>query len=205
MARPKREIGTDYPPGEDRVSLSRSADLLVHLHAITPSTPLGRTAPGGTARAPEDCADPVTAIRQAAHPLRSVEPDGPLGDLRPLKGIVGDARLVGIGQAAHGSRDFLALQHRMFRYLVEEEGFRLFVLEAPWSAGLRLDDHVRTGRGDPARIMAEEFHNAYLFMRTPEVLELVRWMRAYNVRHRTIRCGSRGTTAAGPVPACTTA
>ncbi|MGB9993868.1 erythromycin esterase family protein [Streptomyces pseudogriseolus] len=200
VARPKREIGTDYPPGEDRVSLSRSADLLVHLHAITPSTRLGRTAPGGTARAPEDCADPVTAIRQAAHPLRSVEPDGPLGDLRPLKGIVGDARLVGIGQAAHGSRDFLALQHRMFRYLVEEEGFRLFVLEAPWSAGLRLDDHVRTGRGDPARIMAEEFHNAYLFMRTPEVLELVRWMRAYNVRHPDdpLRFAGNDSSWAGP-------
>ncbi|MFI0501395.1 erythromycin esterase family protein [Streptomyces albogriseolus] len=199
-ARPKREIGTDYPPGEDRVSLSRSADLVVHLHAIGPSTRLDRPAPDGTSPEREDCADPVSAVRQAAHPLRTVAPDGPLDDLRPLSDVVGDARLVGIGQAAHGGRDFLALQHRMFRYLAEEEGFRLFVLEAPWSAGLRLDDHVRTGRGDPARIMAEEFHNAYLFMRTPEVLELVRWMRAYNVEHPgdPLRFAGNDSSWAGP-------
>ncbi|MEW2185353.1 erythromycin esterase family protein [Streptomyces cellulosae] len=200
VVRPKREIGTDYPPGEDQVSLPKSADLVVHLREITPSARLPRPAPGGTSPEQDDCSDPVSAVRQAARPLRTVEPDGPLDDLRPLKGIVGDARLVGIGQAAHGGRDFLALQHRMFRYLVEEEGFRLFVLEAPWSAGLRLDDYVRTGRGDPARIMAEEFHNAYLFMRTPEVLELVRWMRAYNVRHPgdPLRFAGNDSSWAGP-------
>ncbi|MGA5707788.1 erythromycin esterase family protein [Streptomyces cellulosae] len=94
----------------------------------------------------------------------------------------------------------MTVRHRMLRYLVEEKGFRSFVLEANWSAGARLDAYLRTGCGDPVRIMAEEFHNAYLFMRTPEVLELVRWMRAYNVRHPEdpLRFAGNDSSWAGP-------
>ncbi|PWI09954.1 hypothetical protein DIZ27_12680 [Streptomyces sp. NWU339] len=40
--RPKREIGTDFPPPGDRVNLLRSTDLVVHLHEIRPSRPLPR-------------------------------------------------------------------------------------------------------------------------------------------------------------------
>lgn len=56
--RPEREIGTDFPPPDDRVNLLRSTDLVVHLHEIRPSSPLprDRTAPRqrpGGARPPD--------------------------------------------------------------------------------------------------------------------------------------------------------
>ncbi|MFB9347784.1 erythromycin esterase family protein [Streptomyces heliomycini] len=200
VTRPKREIGTDYPPPGDRVDLLRSADVVVHLHEIRPSRRLAREVAERRPPVPGTPTGLLPALEEAARPLRTVEPTGPLDDLRPLGEAVGDARLVGVGQAVHGSRDFLALQHRVFRYLVEEKGFRSFVLEGPWSAGLRLDDHLLTGRGDPARIMAEEFQNAYLFMRTREVLDLIRWMRAYNVAHPDdpLRFAGNDSSHAGP-------
>ncbi|MFD7704821.1 erythromycin esterase family protein [Streptomyces caelestis] len=157
VTRPKREIGTDFPPPGDRVNLLRSADLVVHLHEIRPSLKLAREAAGQQPPASATATGLLPALEKAAHPLRTVEPTGPFDDLRPLGEAVGDARLVGVGQAVHGSGDFLALQHRVFRYLVEEKGFRALILEAPFSAGLRLDDYLLTGGGDPARIMAEEF------------------------------------------------
>ncbi|GAA2264596.1 hypothetical protein GCM10010415_30770 [Streptomyces atrovirens] len=183
VTRPKREIGTDFPPPGDQVDLLRSADVVVHLDEIRPSRRLDRDVSEQRPHAPVGSAAPLPDLRKAAHPLRTVEPTGPFDDLRPLGRTVGDARLVGIGQAAHGGHEFLAFQHRAFRYLVAEKGFRSLVLEAPWSAGLRLNDYLRTGRGDPARIMSEEYHNAYLFMHTREVLDLIRWMRAYNIVH----------------------
>ncbi|MDT0397387.1 MULTISPECIES: erythromycin esterase family protein [Streptomyces] len=194
-AHPKREIGTDYPPPGDQVALLNSVDLVVHLQEIHPSRRLAREP-----RTPGETTDPLPALEMSAHPLRTVEPTGSVEDLRPLGAALGTARLVGIGQAVHGAHDFLALQHRLFRYLVEEKGFRSFVLEAPYSAGLRLDEHVLTGRGDPARIMAEEFQNAYLFMRTREILDLIRWMRAYNVRHPgdPLRFSGNDSSYAGP-------
>ncbi|MGW4027607.1 erythromycin esterase family protein, partial [Streptomyces sp. NPDC005009] len=154
-----------------------------HLHEIRPSRRLPREAAEQRPHAPGTSTGLLPALEEAARPLRTVEPVGPFDDLRPLGEAVGDARLVGVGQAVHGSRDFLALQHRVFRYLVEEKGFRSFVLEAPWSAGLRLDDHLLTGRGDPARIMSEEFRDAFLLLHSQEYLDMIRWMRAYNVAH----------------------
>jgi hypothetical protein len=64
--------------------------------------------------------------------------------------MIGDASVVGLGEATHGSHDFFALKHRVFRHLVEEKGFCPFALEAPWSTGLLLDDdvvHARPTRG----------------------------------------------------------
>ncbi|MDO0909668.1 erythromycin esterase family protein [Streptomyces sp. DT2A-34] len=97
--------------------------------------------------------------------------------------MIGDARVVGLGEATHSSHDFLALKDRVFRHLVEERGFRTFAVEAPWSTGLRLNDYVLYGKGDPRRIMREEFQRDYLWWNNTDYLRLVEWMRAYNVRH----------------------
>ncbi len=125
----------------------------------------------------------LRAAERDAHPLRTTDPDGDLDDLRPLGRMVGDAKVLGLGEATHSSHEFFRLKHRVLRYLVEHEGFRTFALEAGWSSGLRLDAYVRTGRGDPRRIMREEFQDTYAWWNTREYLALVEWMRAYNVRH----------------------
>lgn len=125
----------------------------------------------------------VEALDRAALPLRTVEPGGDTGDLRPLDRMIGAARVVGLGEATHSSHEFFALKDRVLRHLVEEKGFRTFALEAPWSTGLRLDDYVLHGKGDPRRIMREEFQLNYLWWNNTDYLRLVEWMRAYNVRH----------------------
>lgn len=125
----------------------------------------------------------VGALEGAARPLRTVEPGGDSRDLRPLGRMIGDARVVGLGEATHGSHDFFALKDRVFRHLVREKGFRTFALETPWSTGLRLNDYVLHGKGDPRRVMREEFQRDYLWWNNTDYLRLVEWMRAYNVRH----------------------
>lgn len=125
----------------------------------------------------------VAALNRSAHPLRTVEPQGDTGELRPLDRMIGDARVVGIGEATHSSHDFFALKSRIFRNLVEEKGFRTFALEASWSTGLRLNDYVLHGTGDPGRIMSDEFQSDYVWWNNTDYLRLIEWMRAYNVRH----------------------
>ncbi|MFJ2913562.1 hypothetical protein ACIO8F_30040 [Streptomyces sp. NPDC087228] len=87
--------------------------------------------------------DAVRAIERAAHPLLSAEPTGGFRDLRPFGRMVGNATVVGVGEATHSSHEFFSFKHRAFRYLVQEKGFRTFALEAPWSTGQRLNDYVR--------------------------------------------------------------
>lgn len=186
-----------------------AAALLVWLAVLTgtapSSSPAAAASPAGggpgTSEEPSTTGDdPLPALEKAARPLRTTEPAGPFADLRALGQAIGDATLVGIGEAAHGSRDFVTFRHRALRYLVEEKGFRSFVLEANWSAGLRLDHYLLTGRGDPARIMSEEFQNAYLLLHSQEYLDMVRWMRAYNVDHPgdPLRFAGNDNAYAGP-------
>ncbi|TDD72913.1 erythromycin esterase family protein [Actinomadura rubrisoli] len=165
---------------------------------MTPSSPLSRrrflaasalagsSVPvlGGTAaagRPPRPSGDPLPALRAAARPLRSTEPAGPLDDLRPLGRAVGGALVVGLGEATHGSHEFFAMKHRVFRYLVEHRGFRTFALEDAWSTGLLIDDYVLHGKGDPRTIMKEELRGKTPW-ETREFLDLFRWMRAHNLR-----------------------
>ncbi|MEU1181448.1 erythromycin esterase family protein [Streptomyces sp. NPDC005820] len=166
--------------------------LVLSLLCVTTATTVTVAASGAsaapaatTARAAPGDGGPsvVAALDRAAHPLRTVEPGGATGDLRPLDRMIGDARVVGLGEATHGSHEFFALKDRVFRHLVEEKGFRTFALEAPWSTGVRLDDYVVHGRGDPVRIMDEEFQRDYRWWNNTDYLRLVRWMRAYNVDH----------------------
>ncbi|KPI06624.1 Erythromycin esterase [Actinobacteria bacterium OV450] len=141
------------------------------------------SAPGpGEATAPA-FHSPEAALGRVAHPLRTTEPSGSLSDLRPLGRMVGDARVVGLGESAHSSHEFFTVKHRIFRYLVEEKGFRAFALEAPWSSGLRLDAYLTRGEGDLKQIMDEEFQGTYQFWNTAEYRDLLQWMRAHNVKH----------------------
>jgi len=153
--------------------------LLIGLGAVAAGTP------DATAAAPPTpSASPVVAVLdRSAHPLRTVEPGGDTGDLRPLDRMIGGATVVGLGEATHSSHDFFALKDRVFRHLVEKKGFRTFALEGAWSTGLRLNDYVLYGKGDPRRIFREEFQRDYLWWNNTDYLRLVEWMRAYNVRH----------------------
>lgn len=52
-------------------------------------------------------ADAHRALERAAHPLRSTEPGGNTGDLRALGAMVGDARVVGLGEATQQALDLV--------------------------------------------------------------------------------------------------
>ncbi|GGY24864.1 erythromycin esterase family protein [Streptomyces tanashiensis] len=135
---------------------------------------LGSLAPAaGAATAPAG-PDPARELARSARPLT---------DLRPLDRMIGSAEVVGIGEATHSSADFFTAKHRIFEHLVESRGFTTFALEAPWSTGLRVDEWVRTGRGDIREIMRDEFQESYRLWNTEEYLDLFRWMRRYNQLH----------------------
>ena len=52
----------------------------------------------------------------------------------PLKKIIGEARIVALGEATHGTHEFFQMKHRMLEFLVEEMGFNTFAMEAAWPA-----------------------------------------------------------------------
>ncbi|MFC7966672.1 erythromycin esterase family protein [Streptomyces cinereoruber] len=126
---------------------------------------------------------PEAALGRAARPLRTTEPHDGLADLRPFGRMVGDAPVVGLGEATHSSHEFFTVKQRVLRHLVEEKGFRAFALEAPWSTRLRLDACLLRGEGDLKRITDEEFRGTCRWWNNAEYRDLLQWIRAYNVEH----------------------
>lgn len=145
---------------------------------IPSATSAGSAAPAHTER---PARNPVPALERAAHPLRSTEPGGDTSDLRALSTMVGNAKVVGLGEATHGSHEFFTMKHRVFRHLVEEKGFTTFALELSWSAGLQIDEYLQTGKGDARQVAKQALANSP--WDREEFVSLITWMRDHNRRH----------------------
>ncbi|MFI0480840.1 erythromycin esterase family protein [Actinomadura sp. 9N215] len=115
-------------------------------------------------------------IARQAVPLATADPSAPLDDLASLRRSVGDAAVVGLGESVHGTAEQTALKLRALRFLVERMGFRSLAWEEDWTMGLKINEYVRTGKGDPAalvREMSPQYQNR-------EVADVLRWLRGYN-------------------------
>ena len=98
---------------------------------------------------------PTDWIKTNAVSLKTVEAGHGFDDMAPLKAMVGDARIVALGEATHGSREFFQLKHRMLEFLVKEKGFTIFSINANMPEAYRLNDYVLEGKGDPAMLIKE--------------------------------------------------
>ena len=119
----------------------------------------------------------IMLIRKNAISIKTPEAGHGFDDLQPLKRLFGDARIVGLGEASHGTREFFQFKHRMLEFLVEEMGFTAFVLEATMPECFDINRYVLTGEGDPGKALAGQY---FWTWDTQEVLALIEWMRAYN-------------------------
>ena len=118
----------------------------------------------------------VQSIREAARPLRS------LHDLGGLLDLVGDARVVLLGESTHGTQEFYRLRAELTRRLIVDKGFDAVAVEADWPAALRASRWVQGRSRDPDAPQAlggfERFPR-WMWRNTETVL-LLQWLRAYN-------------------------
>ena len=119
----------------------------------------------------------VAWVKAHAIPLQTVEAGHGSEDLQPLKELVGDARIVALGECTHGTREIFQMKHRLTEFLASEMGFTLFSIEASTPEAYRVDDFVSRGEGDPAELIRGMY---FWTWSTAEVLDMVRWMRAFN-------------------------
>jgi erythromycin esterase-like protein len=121
----------------------------------------------------------VSWIDRHAVALPRIDAGGPVEDLHPLRRIVTDALVVGLGESAHGTHEQFTLKHRAARFLAERTGFRTLAWEENWGSGVAIDRYVTSGEGDPRQLVKA----ASSVWQSEEMLDLVRWMRAYNLTH----------------------
>ncbi|ADD42388.1 erythromycin esterase family protein [Stackebrandtia nassauensis] len=95
-------------------------------------------------------------LREHVHALDTTDPAAPLDDLEPLRELVGEARVVAVGENSHFIAEFAALRQRVLRFLVERCGFTIFGFEYGFSEGFAVADWVRGDVDDlPSHVDAE--------------------------------------------------
>ncbi len=119
----------------------------------------------------------VQSLDNITHPLDKSPLELIDEDFKCLE-YLSDCKIVGLGEATHGTKEFFQLKHRIFRYLVENYGYKIFAFECDMGESYYIDNYVITGEGDIDDIMI----NKMIFWTwcTDEVKNLLIWMKEYN-------------------------
>ena len=100
---------------------------------------------GRPRRAPDGGLPEIAAASAEAFP--SIEN----ADLGPLLVRIGNARIVLIGEATHGTSEFYSMRERISRALITEKG-NIIAIEGDWPDAARIDQmSIRRPRASPAR------------------------------------------------------
>jgi len=99
--------------------------------------------------------------------------------LGPLLERIGNAEVVLLGEATHGTSEFYRMRARITRELVLRRGFRMVAVEADWPDAAVVDRYVRHLPKTPRNWRAFSRFPTWMW-RNRETLELTEWLREYN-------------------------
>jgi protein-L-isoaspartate(D-aspartate) O-methyltransferase len=127
-------------------------------------------------------------IRENAEPLATI--DG--GAFDALLDRIGDARVVLLGEATHGTSEFYRTRAELTKRLVRDKGFRIVAIEADWPDAAAVNRYVQSLRNGHA-VAGEAFLRFPRWMwRNDETLAFVEWLRGLNTERVEDRVGFFG-------------
>jgi protein-L-isoaspartate(D-aspartate) O-methyltransferase len=149
-------------------------------HLVQPArpAPAARSRSGGVA----------TLLREAGERIDDIDK----GSVDALLDRIGDARLVLIGEATHGTSEFYRMRARITKALIERRGFQFVAVEGDWPDCARVNDYVLGGK----RSSSAEFKPFSRFpswmWRNAEVHDFVDWLHAHNAKNARRQAGFYG-------------
>jgi erythromycin esterase-like protein len=119
----------------------------------------------------------AASLRNLAQPL-----EGAATDYDALLAFIGDARIVLIGEASHGTHEFYRERAVITQRLIAEKGFTVVAVEADWPDAYRVNRWVRGASPDEDAVDAlAGFQRFPTWMwRNADVLDFVGWLREHN-------------------------
>jgi erythromycin esterase-like protein len=116
-------------------------------------------------------------LQDAVHPIQGAQ-----SDYDPLMELVGDARVVLLGEASHGTQEFYRERAQITRRLIREKGFTGVAVEADWPDAYRVNRYVQgRSRDTDGRQALSDFQRFPIWMwRNHDVLNFIEWLKASN-------------------------
>jgi erythromycin esterase-like protein len=119
----------------------------------------------------------IHGIRQCAHPL-----SGAAADYDPLLARIGEARVVLLGEASHGTHEFYRERAAITKRLITEKGFTAVAVEADWPDAYRVTRYVRgLSDGQSAVDALAGFTRFPTWMwRNLDIVDFIQWLSAHH-------------------------
>jgi erythromycin esterase len=108
----------------------------------------------------------------------SAVPTNNYSDLLPLVSLWNTKKVIGFGEATHGTSEFHTTKHRMLQMLSNELQFRNLTIEDNFSAVLKLNEFVKTGNGNVDQLINGLRSSVY---KNIEFKNIILWMKDYNL------------------------
>lgn len=112
----------------------------------------------------------------------AIDAPGGVPPFEALDEIIGDARIVLIGESSHGSHEFYAARAAISKWLISDKGFCAIAAEADWPDAYRVNRYVHGHSADGSATEAlRGFERFPAWMwRNVVVRDFVQWLRQHN-------------------------
>lgn len=115
------------------------------------------------------------ALSKVAHEIEQSR------DYDPLLDLIGDAQIVLLGEATHGTEEFYRERASITMRLITERGFNAVAIEGDWPDAYRINAYVKGEQEMSARQALEGFHRFPTWMwANREVMHFITWLHDYN-------------------------
>lgn len=146
---------------------------------------LGAFSPSRAPVQPAAC--PTCPDKKTLHYLRKhvVPLNGAANDYDGLLEMIGDASVVLLGEASHGTHEFYRERAVITQRLIEEKGFNAVAVEADWPDAYRVNRFVRGASGDATcseALAGFERFPSWMW-RNADVLDFIGWLADHNDNH----------------------
>jgi erythromycin esterase len=110
-------------------------------------------------------------------PIKHSQPDTGLNDLFPASAFLSNKKIVALGEATHGTKEFFELKHRLINLLSDSLGYNIIFMEMMYNSSQTLNNYILNGIGTQKEVMRAIGFDVY---QTEEIWHLIEWIKEAN-------------------------
>ena len=123
----------------------------------------------------------IDALRREAHVI------GQADSLDRIIEQIGDAAIVLLGEATHGTHEFYRIRAEISKRLIAEKGFSAIAVEADWPDAIQVHRFINMNTGNASVATVDEALRGFerfpqWMWRNTDIVELVSWLRSHNMQ-----------------------
>jgi erythromycin esterase len=119
-------------------------------------------------------------LKKILIPIKSTDPNMSVDDLLPIRKYLKNKKIISVGEANHGAKEFFEMKHRMVQLLVEKMDVKAIAFEINPAAAFGWNNYIQNGIGDVDKLLGEE---AWVW-NTNEIKEMLVWLKTTNAKKK---------------------